>query len=178
MSTYHRRFVGVTQLPRLLSEFDVEHFFRLLPDDVTAIRERFRADRRLGPALQLVVLRATGRPLDRVSAVPKTLLRHLSNALNLANTSIASLRSIYKRRETLYDHQKWARDRAGLDVADDAVLNDLQMALTEFAKNAASVHDLIDQAMQWLFDKGSICFCCQIRNAGSEHWCGVGRLSV
>ena len=153
MSTYHRRFVGVTQLPRLLSEFDVEHFFRLLPDDVTAIRERFRADRRLGPALQLVVLRATGRPLDRVSAVPKTLLRHLSDALNLANTSIASLRSIYKRRETLYDHQKWARDRAGLEVADDAVLNDLQMALTEFAKNAASVHDLVDQAMQWLFDK-------------------------
>ena len=76
MSTYHRRFVGVTQLPRLLSDFDVEHFFRLLPDDVTAIRERFRADRRLGPALQLVVLRATGRTLDRVSAVPKTLLRH------------------------------------------------------------------------------------------------------
>jgi len=27
-------------------------------------------------------------------------------------------------------------------------------------------------------NQGSICFCCQIRNAGSEHWCGVGRLSV
>ena len=23
----------------------------------------------------------------------------------------------------------------------------------------------------------SICFCCQIRNAGSEHWRGVGRLT-
>jgi len=27
-------------------------------------------------------------------------------------------------------------------------------------------------------NQGSICFCCQIRNAGSEHWCGVGRLSA
>ncbi|MBC7709191.1 MAG: hypothetical protein H7203_03960 [Rhizobacter sp.] len=25
---------------------------------------------------------------------------------------------------------------------------------------------------------GSICFSCQIRNAGSEHWCGVGRLNA
>ena len=45
MSTYQRRFVGAEQLPRHLSEFDVEQFFRLLPDDVVAIRDRFRSDR-------------------------------------------------------------------------------------------------------------------------------------
>jgi len=107
MSTYQRRFVGAEQLPRHLSEFDVEQFFRLLPDDVLAIRDRFRADRRLGPALQLVFLRASGRPLDRFAAVPKHLLRHLSTELGLAAINIASLRTLYVRRETLYDHQKW-----------------------------------------------------------------------
>ena len=44
MSTYQRRFVGAEQLPRHLTEFDVEQFFRLLPDDIVAIRDRFRAD--------------------------------------------------------------------------------------------------------------------------------------
>ena len=39
MSTYQRRFVGVEQLPRHLSEFDVEQFFRLLPADIIAIRD-------------------------------------------------------------------------------------------------------------------------------------------
>ena len=106
MSTYHRRFIGAEQLPRHLSDFDVEQFFRLLPDDVVAIRERFRADRRLGPAMQLLSLRASGRPLDRFAAVPKALLRHAPEALNLTGTSIAALRSIYKRRETLWGHHR------------------------------------------------------------------------
>ena len=92
MSTYQRRFVGAVQLLRHLSEFDVEQFFRLMPEDVVAIRDRFRADRRLGPALQLVFLRAAGRPLDRFAAAPKNLLRHLSAELNLSSTSFASLR--------------------------------------------------------------------------------------
>lgn len=64
MRPIHLRFVGATELPRSLSDFDVEQSFRLSQADVSAIRERFRADRRLGVALQLVVLRATGRPLN------------------------------------------------------------------------------------------------------------------
>jgi TnpA family transposase len=153
MSTYQRRFVGAEQLPRHLSEFDVEQFFRLLPDDVVAIRDRFRADRRLGPALQLVFMRAAGRPLDRFAAAPKNLLRHLSAELNLNSTSIASLRSIYARRETLYDHQKWARAHADLDLPDTADTAKLQIALAEFAKDAASVDELVNQAMNWLYDR-------------------------
>ena len=153
MSTYQRRFVGAEQLPRHLSEFDVEQFFRLLPADVIAIRDRFRADRRLGPALQLVFLRAAGRPLDRFAAAPKNLLRHLSAELNLNSTSIASLRSIYARRETLYDHQKWARNHANLDLPDADQSAELQIALAEFAKEAASVDELVNQAMNWLYDR-------------------------
>jgi hypothetical protein len=94
-------------LPRTLSEFDVDRFFSLLPDDAKAITERFRADRRLGVAVQFVFLRACGRPLDRLALVPKTLLHHLVKEPGVARTSIASLRSIYRRRETLYDHQRW-----------------------------------------------------------------------
>ena len=92
MSSYYLRFVGAEQLPKTLSEFDFEHFFHLTPEDVAVIKERFRADYR--PALQLVLLRAAGRPLDRFVVVPKTLLRYVTDALGMTGASSASLRSI------------------------------------------------------------------------------------
>jgi hypothetical protein len=110
----HLRFVGATELPKSLSDFDVEQSFRIITADVAAIRERFRADRRLGVALQLVFLRATGRPLDRTASVPRTLLRSLCAALGVAETAIASLKTIHQRVATLYEHQHWARDHAGI----------------------------------------------------------------
>jgi len=117
VSKYHLRFVGADHLPRTLSEFDVARFFHLAPADAQAISERFRADRRLGVAVQFVFLRASGRPLDRFAVVPKTLLQHLAKELGVTQTSIASLRSMYRRRETLYDHQRWAREQLCLDRA-------------------------------------------------------------
>src|SRR2546428_11101346 len=146
MSTYYLRFVGTDELPKSLSEFDVQQFFYLTPDEIAAIHGRFRADRRLGPALQLVFLRASGRPLDRFSVVPKTLLHYVSKELGLTATSIASLRTIYKRRETLYDHQRWARERLGLRAFDDPLLAELRQELKAQAKDAACVDDLVKGA--------------------------------
>ena len=47
-------------------------------------------------------LRATGRPLIRLAVVPKVLRRRLAKALDFMPTTIATLRSIYRRRETFY----------------------------------------------------------------------------
>ncbi|WP_353655697.1 DUF4158 domain-containing protein [Variovorax gracilis] len=58
-----------------MSELDVQQFFSLSKDDIFAICERFRDDRRVAAAIQLVFLRASGRPMDRFSTVPKVLLR-------------------------------------------------------------------------------------------------------
>jgi hypothetical protein len=81
VSSYPLRIVGAERLPRTLSEFDVARFFSLLLDDAKEIRERFRADRRLGVAVQFVFLRASGRPLERLAIVPKALLHHLVKEL-------------------------------------------------------------------------------------------------
>lgn len=56
MLAFHLRFVGATELPRYLSESDVEQLFRLISDDAAAIRKRFRSDLRLGVSVQLVFL--------------------------------------------------------------------------------------------------------------------------
>ncbi len=69
MLAFHLRFVGATELPRSLSESDVEQLFRLSSDAAAAIRKRFRSDLRLGVSVQLVFLRATGRPLDRMANI-------------------------------------------------------------------------------------------------------------
>ncbi len=114
MTVFHRRFVGATELPKSLTDLDVEVLFRLSAQDVDAIRSRFRGDGRVGAALLLVFIRASGRPLARVAGVPRVLLQSLCTALSVNQTAIASLRSFYARESTLFEHQKWAEQFSGL----------------------------------------------------------------
>lgn len=151
MRPIHLRFVGALELPKSLSDFDVEQSFRISSTDVTAIRERFRADRRLGVALQLVVLRATGRSPVRTASVPRALLRSLCGTLGQTETSIASLKAIYARVATVYEHQKWAREFAGITDADGATNEKLAAALDDLANAASSVDELVQEAELWLF---------------------------
>ncbi len=153
MAGFHLRFVGSKELPKSLSDFDVEQSFKLSSKDIATIRERFRTDRRLGAALQLVVLRVTGRVLDSSTYLPRTLLRSLCHSLVLSETAIASLKTIYARRSTLYEHQKWARETAGITDTDDAILAELAITLAELTKTAASADDLVQSAERWLFDR-------------------------
>ena len=57
----------------------------------------------------------------------------------------------------------------------EAKLSSVDAVLT--LAEVSAILNISLEATKQLFDTGSICFCCQIRNAGSEHWRGVGRLS-
>ncbi|MFN3809026.1 MAG: DUF4158 domain-containing protein [Roseateles asaccharophilus] len=153
MTTFRQRFVGATELPKSLTDFDVEQSFQLSTQDVETIRRRFRTDRRLGAAVQLVVIRATGRTFDRVASVPRPLLQYLCTTLGLSETSIASLKTLYSRRATLYEHQAWAREASGVTDADPAAMAQLPVALNELAGTANSVDELAKAAEIWLFDR-------------------------
>jgi TnpA family transposase len=117
--SFAQRFIGAETLPARMSEFDVQQFFRLSKDDISAICERFRDDRRVAAAIQLLFLRASGRPMDRFATVPKVLLRSVCEALGFPSVSIASLRSLYERRQTLCEHQAWARTYLRLSDLDE-----------------------------------------------------------
>lgn len=54
-------------------------------------------------------MRVAGRPLDGFTVLPRSLLRHTAQVLRVPPPSIASLRSIYKRWQTLSKHQFWAK---------------------------------------------------------------------
>jgi hypothetical protein len=50
----------------------------------------------------------SGRPLDAVRIVPPNLWQHLSAELGIDAPDLASLRALYHRDRTLYDHQQLA----------------------------------------------------------------------
>lgn len=147
------RFVGLERLPSRLSTFDAEAFFSLTTEDVAAIKARFRSDRHVGVALQLVFLRASGRTLDRLAAVPRALLGNIGSAVGATAPTIASLQSIYKRRSTLYEHQLWARTHAGICELDAPAQVQLREMLAFAAADASSIDELLRAAAQWLFEQ-------------------------
>jgi hypothetical protein len=48
--TFAQRFIGAETLPSRMSELDVQQFFSLSKDDISAVCERFRDDRRVAAA--------------------------------------------------------------------------------------------------------------------------------
>ena len=148
-----KRFIGAENLPTRLSDFDVQQSFCMSVDDIAAVAGRFRYDRRVAAAIQMLFLRASGRPMDRFASVPKTLLRAVCEAFQTPAVSIASLRSLYARRQTLYEHQAWARTYLGLLDLDAPGVDQLQKVLAISALEAAHPDDLAETARMWLYER-------------------------
>jgi hypothetical protein len=84
------------------------------------------------------------------------LLRSLCSALGIQETSIASLKTLYSRQATLYEHQAWARQGSGFIEVDAGVLASCAQTLGRLAGTASSVDELVKQAEIWLFDQGRV----------------------
>ena len=111
MQGWQTPYLGLRELPREISAFELQAFFSFGPAEKELI-ERRRGDRhKLGLALHIGFLRMSGRPLNSVRAVPVALLRHLGKLLEIETPDLASLRALYTRGRTLFDHQQrppWA----------------------------------------------------------------------
>jgi hypothetical protein len=106
-----------------------------------------------GYALMVLFMRVAGRPLDGFTVLPRNLLRYAAGALGVAAPSIASLRSIYRRKQTLFSHQRWAKEYLGLTELEPAQEQDLVSALEVQAQDAAHTDDLVQAARHWLFTR-------------------------
>jgi hypothetical protein len=101
-------------LPRALTAFELEAFFTFTGAERRAIERRRTPPLQLGLALQLGFLRVSGRPLDTVGAVPPALWRHLGTQFAVTAPDLASLRTMYRRRRTLFAHQALACELLGV----------------------------------------------------------------
>jgi hypothetical protein len=147
------RYVGHDRLHARLSEFDVGHYFALTNSDIAAINERFRRDRRAGVAIQLVFLRASGHTLDHVGTLPRQLLRYIGERLCLPTPTIASLRTLYQRYKTLYEHQVWTCEYLGLTSIGPNHWATLEAWMRQDATEALTLDEWLQRAHCWLYER-------------------------
>ena len=152
MDAPFRQYLGCERFPEILTEPEVAHFFSLSEDDRRAVRRRRRPLNRLGVALQVGFLRLTGAPLNSVEMIPPQVLAHLGAELGIAPPRLASIRALYRRHRTLFEHQDAAKQALGLrDLTAHG-----ERALNGFLRREAGDKFLVDELEQaaraWLRD--------------------------
>lgn len=170
------RYVGHDRLHARLSEFDVGRYFALTNSDIAAINERFRRDRRAGVAIQLVFLRASGHTLDHVGTLPRQLLRYIGERLCLPTPTIASLRTLYQRYKTLYEHQVWTSEYLGLTSIGPNHWAALEAWMRQDATEALTLDELLQRAHCWLYERRILIPAeRKLRDLGRSIWSDVER---
>jgi hypothetical protein len=154
LPSYRLRFVGQTSLPKSISQNEIDEDFSLSAEDIEEIRSRFRGVGRLGAAIQLVSLRATGRSLESFTGLPRQLLQSLSRSIgvNAVAIQVASLKTLYSRPSTRFEHQRWARDYAGFKTLGPENQQKFAEVLAVLSNSAVSTQDLVKSAEVWLFE--------------------------
>jgi hypothetical protein len=151
MRTLLWSYLGWRRFPRDMSAFELRHFFSFSVADRRELRVRYPRRLRLGAALQLGFVRMTGTTLDVVDYVPKSVLRHVANALALPAPDIATLRALYLREKTLFAHQAWAWKFAGFHWAEVVDVTAVVDALVAGTAVTLDRHRLVRQAREELY---------------------------
>jgi Domain of unknown function (DUF4158) len=106
MQGWQTTYLGMRELPRDISGFELQAFFTFSPAERALIEARRGDAHKLGLALHIGFLRMTGRLLDAFRIVPPALWRHLGSELGIDAPELASLRALYGHGRTLFDHQQ------------------------------------------------------------------------
>jgi len=153
MPRWHQPYLGLTEFPADLTTFELDFFFTFKPNEIEALKSRYKPLLRIGAAIQLGFLKMAGCAVTSFKVVPRTLLHYIGQQLGEAAPSIASLRSLYKkRRRTLYEHQTWAIQLLGLADMAERQERMLFARLRDMARSSSS-RDLLTQfASEWLYE--------------------------
>ncbi len=113
MQGWRLGFLGIETIPPWLGEFEVEQFFRLSPAEIATVKTRRGNDMQLGLGLHIGFLRMSGRALNSTDLIHWRILSFLGAQLQIAAPRVASLRALYPRHRTLYEHQQLAKALLG-----------------------------------------------------------------
>jgi len=113
MQSWQTTYLGARVLPRDFSAFELQSVFSCSRAELDLIGARRGDSLKLGLALHLGFLRMSGRLLDAVRVVPPALWRYLGVTLGVEAPDLASLRAMYGRGRTLFDHQQLACEAVG-----------------------------------------------------------------
>jgi hypothetical protein len=152
MGNWQATFLGLKQLPRELTAFEIEAFFTFTLAERQLIEDRRRPALKLGLALQIGFLRMCGRLLDAVRIVPPALWRHLGAQFGVAAPDLASLRAMYRRAPTLIEHQQLACEAIGFHWLSEPQRRALVRALRQELTRTRDRQRLLVFARRWLYD--------------------------
>ncbi len=93
----------------------------------------------------------TGTTLRSLDYVPVAVLRHLGRQFKQPVPDIATLRSLYRRRPTRFEHQRWAIRHWGLRDFDSAAEQQLIEHLHARTHATLSRARLEQVAREWLY---------------------------
>ena len=90
--------------------------------------------------------------MNSVRAVPVALLRHLGQTLDIATPDLASLRALYARGRTLFDHQQQACEVLGFAWMSEHQRRALVRILRDEVAHTADRERLLLRARHWLYE--------------------------
>ncbi|MBP6435609.1 MAG: Tn3 family transposase [Sphingorhabdus sp.] len=152
MQEWRAQYLGLTTFPAHLTAGEIDEIFTLDGDIARIVAARRKPLTRLGLVLHIGFLRLTGRALNSVQMIPPAVLERAGQAAGISAPQLASIRSIYRRRMTLYQHQQAAMSALGFrdygEACERALTGHLRRIATQSFDHAA----LIGQAKAWLYD--------------------------
>jgi hypothetical protein len=152
MQDWRAQYLGLTTFPAKLTVAEIDEFFMLDDEIARMVGARQTPLTRLGLVLQIGFLRLTRRSLNSVQVIPPAVLTRAGKAADILAPQLASIRSIYRRRMTLYQHQQAAMAALAFrdygDASERALTGHLRRMATQSFDSAA----LTRQAMIWLFE--------------------------
>ena len=151
MQRWQTTYLGMRELPREISAFEMQAFFTFEPAEREVIAGRRSNSLKLGLALHIGFLRMSGRLLSTFRVVPPVLWRHLGNELGIDAPEIASLRALYGRDRTLFDHQQVACTTLGFRSMSEHQRRALVRELRDEVSRFADREQLLVRARQWLY---------------------------
>jgi hypothetical protein len=153
MDTWQSGLLGLRELPPEVSSFELQAFFTFSGTERAAIEECRQPAHKLGLALHIGFLRMSGRPLSAVRRVPANLLQYLGTQLAIEVVpDLASLRALYRRGRTLYDHQALACKLLGFTRMSEYQRRHLVRALRDEVQRTADRERLMVHARRWLYE--------------------------
>jgi Domain of unknown function (DUF4158) len=152
MNSRHVTYLGLKRLPRDLTAFEVEAFFTFSVAERRVIEARRGPELKLGLALQIGFLRMSGRLLDALRIVPAMLWRHLGEQFAAAAPDLASLRAMYRRRRTLFEHQGLACETLGFHWLSEPRRRALVRVLRDELARTTDRQRLLQFARRWLYE--------------------------
>ena len=152
MQGWQTPYLGQRHLPREFSQFELQAFFSFSATERELIARRRGDSLKLGLALHIGFVRMAGRPLNSVRVVPGVLQAHLSRELGIAAPDLASVRALYARGRTLFDHQQQACECLGFGWMTEHQRRALVRVLRDEVAQCADRERLLSHARQWLYD--------------------------